>query len=77
MMYTTWVNWDTVMHVCTYVWGELINFGFHFYAGVYLGVLVVGILAILLAFLMLRHYSNNGTVADFKGPPKHGWSAMR
>ena len=39
--------------------------------GVCLGVLTVGILAILLAILMLRHRSNKGTVADFKDPPKH------
>jgi len=34
------------------------------YAGVCLGILVVGILAILLAFLMLKRCSNKGTVAD-------------
>jgi len=52
----------------------MINFGFHFYASMqkfaWVSSCTVGILAILLAFLMLRHCSNNGTVADLKYPPR-------
>ena len=46
------------------------------HTGVCLGVLTVGILAILLAILMLKQRSNKGTVADFKDPPKHAHLCM-